>query len=126
MLNRTLLASCLVASCAFGAAALPTAAVAQVRVSIRTAPPPPRHEVMPAARRGYVWVPGYWNWNGRRHVWQQGVWVKERRGYLYNQPAWEERNGHWELRRGGWARGDADRDGVPNGADRRPNDPHRR
>ena len=126
MLNKTLLASSLAASLAFGGAIVPTAAHAQAAIYIRTAPPAPRHEVIPAPRRGYVWVNGYWNWNGHRHVWQPGVWVKERRGYLYNQPAWVERDGRWELRRGAWARGDADRDGVPNGADRRPNDPTRR
>ena len=126
MLNKTILASCLAASFAFGASTLPITATAAPVVYVQTAPPPMRHEVVPAARRGYVWVPGYWNWNGRRHVWQQGVWMKERRGYVYTQPAWAEHDGRWELRRGAWARGDADHDGVPNGADRRPNDPTRR
>ena len=126
MLNKTLLASCLAASCAFGAMTLPTAAVAQASVWIQTAPPAPRTEVVPAPRRGYVWVNGYWGWNGHRHVWHQGTWVRERRGYSYAQPAWVERDGRWEFKRGAWARGDADHDGVPNGADRRPNDPTRR
>ncbi len=126
MLNKTLLASSLAASLAFGAALVPTAATAQASIWISTAPPPPRQEVVPAPRRGYTWVNGYWNWNGRRHVWHPGVWVKERRGYAYSQPAWVEHDGRWEFRRGAWARGDADHDGVPNGADRRPNDPNRR
>ncbi len=126
MLNKTFLATCLAASVAIGTAAVHTTAAAQVSVSIRTAPPAPKYEAVPAPRRGYVWVPGYWNWNGHRHVWQSGVWVKERRGYSYVQPNWVERDGHWELHRGNWARGDADHDGVPNGADHRPNDPHRR
>ncbi len=125
MLNKTILFSCLAASLAFSAATLPTAAAAQANVWVQTAPPALRVEAVPAARRGYVWAPGYWNWNGRRYVWQRGVWMKERRGYSYNQPAWVEHEGRWELRRGAWARGDADRDGVPNGADRRPNDPGR-
>jgi len=95
-------------------------------VWIQTAPPAPRYEVVPAPRHGYVWVSGYWGWNGHRHVWHRGGWVKERRGYVYNQPAWVEHDGRWEFRRGAWARGDNDHDGVPNGADRRPNDPTRR
>ncbi|MDR7271691.1 hypothetical protein J2X20_004359 [Pelomonas saccharophila] len=125
MRKPTLLASCLAASFAFGAATLPSTTLAQTAVWIRTAPPPPRHEVVPAPRRGYVWVSGYWGWNGHRHVWHRGGWVKERHGYSYNQPTWVERDGRWEFRRGAWARGDADHDGVPNGADRRPNNPNR-
>ena len=114
------------------------AAAAPYGVSIDVAPPAPRVERMPAPRRGYVWTPGYWNWVGHRHVWVPGAWVRERRGYAYAQPQWVQRNGHWELQRGQWRRGDRDRDGipnrmdrdrdgdgVPNAVDRRPNDPRR-
>jgi hypothetical protein len=124
MRNNTILATCLAAGLAFGAAALPTTVSAQ-GVWIRTAPPAPRVEVVPAPRAGYVWAPGYWQWNGHRHVWHNGSWMRERRGYVYSAPAWVEHDGRWEFRRGAWARGDADHDGVPNGADRRPNDPNR-
>ncbi len=123
--KTTILASCLAASLAFGAATLPTTATAMASVWIQTAPPAPRDEVVPAPRAGYVWSPGYWNWNGHRHVWMKGTWIKERHGYSYNPPAWVEHDGRWEFRRGAWAHGDADHDGVPNGADRRPNDPDR-
>lgn len=86
------------------------------------APPPPRHEAVPRARRGQVWSPGYWDWRGRRYVWVPGTWVKARPGYRYREPHWVERDGHWELRRGGW---DRDGDGVPNRHDSRPNNPYR-
>ncbi len=102
-----------------------SAGAAQIGLSINVAPPPPRVEMVPAPRRGYVWTPGYWNWNGRRHVWVGGNWVRARRGYVYAQPQWMERDGHWVLRRGGWGRGDRDHDGVPNSVDRHPNDPRR-
>ena len=30
-----------------------------------TAPPAPRVEHEPPHRDGYVWAPGYWDWNGQ-------------------------------------------------------------
>lgn len=126
MRYTTLIASCLAAGLAFGAATLPSVATAQSTVWIQTAPPPLRQEVVPPPRHGYVWAPGYWEWNGGRHVWHRGAWMRERRGYVYAPPTWVEHDGRWEFRRGAWARGDADHDGVPNGVDRRPNDPNRR
>jgi hypothetical protein len=102
-----------------GAGSLPARA-ADVFVSV--SPPPLRAEVGPAARPGYQWSPGYWNWNGRRHVWVGGTWVRDRPGYVYHRPEWVARDGRWQMRRGGW---DRDGDGVPNRHDRRPNNPNR-
>ena len=56
---------------ALGAAAwtpLPSMAQNGFNLVINTAPPAPRFETVPAARHGYVWAPGYWNWDGRRHA----------------------------------------------------------
>jgi hypothetical protein len=96
-------------------------------VVVREAPPAPRHEVVPAARRGYVWAPGHWEWRHNRYQWVRGTWLRDRRGYVYNAPAWEERDGRWMMQRGGWARGHRDRDGdgVPNRVDDHPNNPNR-
>lgn len=120
----------LIIAIAIGAAsiaAVPLAAVAApAYVSIDVAPPPPRVEVVPAPRRGYLWTPGYWDYRSRRHVWVNGTYVRERRGYVYAQPAWVQRGGHYELDRGRWARGDRDHDGIPNRADRHPDNPNRR
>ena len=93
------------------AAVLPAQAFARDVVVVRTAPPPPRHEVVPAARHGYEWAPGYWNWNGHRYVW--------------HRPEWRQGDRGWEMVRGGWHRGDRDGDGVPNRVDRRPDNPNR-
>ncbi|UUZ54801.1 YXWGXW repeat-containing protein [Massilia sp. H-1] len=60
------------AAIALGAAALmPLSASAQIGVNlyVDTAPPAPRYESIPAPRSGYVWAPGFWNWEGNRHVW---------------------------------------------------------
>lgn len=118
---KKLLIATLMAS-AFGGVAVPASSAVIV---VREAPPAPRVERIPEARRGYVWAPGYWDWKKNRHVWVRGKWVRERKGYVYNAPAWEERDGRWHMRASNWARRDRDGDGVPNGIDQRPNNPRR-
>ena len=95
-------------------------------LAIRIAPPAPRHEFIPAARHGYEWAPGFWNWNGRKHVWTKGHWERARAGYAFHPVAWEQANGSWRLNRGGWIKGDRDHDGVPDRVDGHPNNPMRR
>lgn len=94
-----------IAALALSAAALlPEQAVAQVNLSINigTAPPPLRYEVIPAPRQGYIWAPGYWDWNGHDHVWRNGHWEHARSGYVYRRPEWREDHGKWKLNKGGW------------------------
>lgn len=117
------------------AAFAPAQAQAQGRtevIVVHKAPPAPMREVVPAARRGYEWVPGYWSWNGRRYVWERGHYEKVRVGYVYQRPEWRQDRKGWYLDRGGWvredhrmARRDRDGDGVPNRYDARPNNPNR-
>ena len=118
-------------------------------IVVHKAPPALRHEPMPAARRGFEWVPGYWDWNGRRYTWVSGHYEKIRPGYVYSRPEWRRDRNGWVLERGGWRHGervarvtrpgDRDRDGVPNRFDRdrdndgvvnrfdrAPNNPYRR
>jgi WXXGXW repeat (2 copies)/Thrombospondin type 3 repeat len=90
-----------------------TVPVLAADVVVHVAPPPLRAERVPPPRRGYVWVPGYWDWRGNRHIWIRGNWVQERPGYMYNRPAWVERDGRWHMQRGEWARGDRNHDGIP-------------
>lgn len=130
------------------AAFAPAQAQAQGRtevIVVHKAPPPLRHESIPAARRGHEWVPGYWSWNGRRYVWERGHYERVRAGYVYQQPVWRQDRNGWYLDRGGWIRADhrmarrdrdgdgirngrdrdRDGDGVPNRYDARPNNPNR-
>jgi hypothetical protein len=109
------------------AAFVPVQAVAQSQTTIivRAAPPALRHESVPAARRGYEWAPGYWDWNGRKFVWSAGHWERERHGHRYQRPEWRQGQNGWQMERGGWQRRDRDGDGVPNRSDSRPNDPQR-
>ncbi|MFC3461365.1 MULTISPECIES: hypothetical protein [Massilia] len=108
-------------------------------IIVKKAPPAPRHEVVPAARRGFEWVPGYWNWTGHRYTWVKGHYEKVRPGYVYQRAEWRRDRNGWYLEQGGWRHGDRtdrtdrfngprrdrDGDGVPNRVDARPNNPHR-
>jgi hypothetical protein len=81
-----------------------TPAHARTFVDIEVQPPPPRVIVVPAARPGYVWAPGYWRWNGRTHLWVDGIWLRERRGYHWVPSHWEERRGRYHFEEGHWER----------------------
>ncbi|HEY3732132.1 MAG TPA: YXWGXW repeat-containing protein [Steroidobacteraceae bacterium] len=102
MATRKLLLATL---CLTAAASLaPAVSSAGVNVDIDVAPPAPRVEVVPAARPGWVWAPGYWAWRGREHVWVGGRWVHERRGYHWVPDAWVARGPHYHYVRGHWER----------------------
>ncbi|MEO7065685.1 MAG: hypothetical protein ABI114_02140 [Rhodanobacter sp.] len=113
-MNNTTLKLALLATLGFASTAIiyapPVAAASRVSIGVSVgtpiAPPPPRYERVPHARRGYVWAPGYWNWNAhaQRHVWIGGNWVRARPGYRY-RPAYWMRHGHgWRFHGGYWRR----------------------
>jgi hypothetical protein len=87
-------------------AVLPTEqANAQARFDIRIGTPPPPPRVIEARpRAGYVYTPGYWQWNGRRHVWVDGRYVRERRGYRWDESRWDNDGDRYRFHRGGWVR----------------------
>lgn len=122
MMKKLLIAALVAGS--LGSVALPSTAAV---VIVREAPPPPRAERMPEARRGYTWVAGHWDYRNNHHQWVKGSWLRDRNGYVYHQPTWAEHDGKWQMSRGEWARGqrDNDGDGVKNRDDRRPNNPNR-
>jgi hypothetical protein len=97
----------------------PAAAQVEFNVNIASAPPPVRYETVPAPRAGYVWAPGHWQWDGRRHIWQAGHWEAVRPGYRYVQPRYERYyeggREHWRYHASRW---DRDGDGIPNRYDR--------
>jgi hypothetical protein len=78
----------------------PAPVAAEVWVGTPPPPPPPIVEVrppMPFVRA--VWVPGAWNWNGRRHVWHRGGWSQardDRRGWDDDDRGhrWGDRDDH--------------------------------
>jgi hypothetical protein len=95
------------------------------QVQMIPAPPAPRWERTPHARRGYIWSPGHWAWQGNRHEWVTGVWIAERPGYVYTAPSWSQRDGRWEMDQGQWRRHDRDHDGIPDRYDRNNNSARR-
>jgi hypothetical protein len=121
-MKKVLIASLLSAG-AIGAVSLPLPSAAAVDISVNIAPPAPRYEVVPGPRAGYVWVPGHWQWNGRRYYWTAGFWERGRPGYAFHRPEWVQRDGRWHYEARRW---DRDGDGVPDRRDSRPNDPTRR
>lgn len=80
-------------------------AFAAVGIDIRIAPPPPRVIVAPPPRPGFVWAPGYWRWDGRRHIWVDGRWLRARPGRHWVPEHWVARPGHYRFVPGHWARG---------------------
>ena len=130
MWKRNLLLASLVTA---SVGVIPMPASADTGIYVDIAPPAPRYEVTPAPRAGYIWVPGYWDWDSHRHVWHKGRWEHERAGYTYMPNRWEQRNGKWSLERGRWEhehvasnRRDSDHDGVPDRYDNHPDNPYRR
>lgn len=90
---------------ALGAAhAHDAAARTYVDVRISVAPPPPRVERV-IVRPGYVWVPGYWRWDGyaHHHVWVAGYCVRARAGYRYVPAHWVHEGPVWHFQAGHWA-----------------------
>jgi hypothetical protein len=102
MIKPTLYAYALLAISSAALAPVPALAQVDVSLVIGNAPPPPRFESIPQARPGYVWVPGYWNWNGRRHIWTSGHWEPERMGYQYRPSTWVREADGWRLEPGAW------------------------
>jgi len=78
MFTKKILVSALCAMGMIGAVTTPLTSVAQVGIQLNFGPPPPRYEVIPEPRSGYVWSGGHWQWSGNRHVWIAGNWQAER------------------------------------------------
>lgn len=100
-MKKSVLASLFMASVILTVSSAQSATV--VNVGIGIAPPPPRVEYRPSPRRGHIWIPGYWAWDGGRHVWVEGHWERARRGYHYVEPRWALVGNQWVFYPGYWA-----------------------
>lgn len=97
--RKTLLAAVLASSLA-----LPLAAGA-VDIYVDVAPPAPVYEQAPA-REGFVYTPGYYQWDeGRRnHTWVKGEYQAQRRGEHWVAHEWRQENGRYRFNEGRWER----------------------
>jgi hypothetical protein len=100
--GKAFIAGLLIAGSALVAPAIVSAGVV---VDVDIAPPAPQVEVVPAARAGFVWAPGYWDYRAGAHVWVGGRWIPERRGWHWVPDHWEQRGPHWHHVVGVWVRG---------------------
>jgi hypothetical protein len=73
-------------------------------VEVDVAPPPPPAVEIPPPRAGFVWAPGYYNWNGHQHVWVEGRFIAGRPGYHWAPDHWEQHNGRYRFAKGHWER----------------------
>lgn len=58
-----------------------------------------------AARAGFYWVKGRWDWKDKKWAWQEGRWEKEQTGKHWRDARWEQKGDHWEFADGGWEDG---------------------
>ena len=82
----------------------PAVSFASGYVEVEVAPPPPREEVIPAARVGYVWAPGYWEWRGNEHIWVSGHYIRERHGHHWIAAHWNHEGERYRFEVGHWDR----------------------
>ncbi|HWD87064.1 MAG TPA: YXWGXW repeat-containing protein [Mucilaginibacter sp.] len=79
---------------------------AQVSVQVNIAPPAiPEYTQPPCPEDGYLWEPGYWNWdpNANDYYWVPGVWVAPpSSGLLWTPPYWDFVNGVYAFHAGYW------------------------
>lgn len=73
-------------------------------ITVRKAPPSPRRETRYASPgRGYVWVDGYYMWNGRDFVWVRGRWIQPRySGKRWVSGKWKKKGDKWVWSPGKW------------------------
>ena len=65
-------------------------------------PPPPPREEREAARAGFVWIPGRWDWKAKNWVWLPGRFEAERPGKRWRAAGWEQRDGAYVVVEGDW------------------------
>jgi hypothetical protein len=80
----------------------PVASHAQTVIHI--APPAPIVENPgPPPEEGFVWINGYYRWDGDHYTWVTGHWMQApHSGAHWVAHHWEERDGNWVLVEGHW------------------------
>lgn len=73
-------------------------------VYVMRGPPAEVVEVIPASPGpDYVWVRGYYRWEGNEYRWERGRWAVAPAGYHAWVPgAWRQHEGRWYFVEGHW------------------------
>ena len=80
--------------------------------TVSSMPPEPLYEQMTGSPGvGFVWIDGYWHWNGYEWVWVGGRWEHEQVGYVYVQPYYDYSGGTYVYTPGYWT----SHDRIPTG-----------
>jgi len=86
--------------------ATPAPSSAQISVGVRVgiAPPPlPEYEQPDCPGDGYIWTPGYWDWDGTEYYWVPGTWVEAPEvGDLWTPGYWGWDDGGYYFNQGYW------------------------
>lgn len=84
--------------------AVPAAAWSQT-IYVTIAPPPlPVYVQPPIPSDGYLWSPGYWEYDAGDYYWVPGTWVRPPAvGLLWTPGYWAWNNGFYVFNRGYWA-----------------------
>jgi len=87
-----------------GAFVAPAQAQVAVEITAGIAPPPlPVYDQPPIPGPGYVWVPGYWAWNGDEYYWTPGYWATPPAvGLYWTPPYWAFVDGSYDFYPGYW------------------------
>jgi WXXGXW repeat (2 copies) len=71
---------------------------------VGSAAPEPLYEQMSASPGyGFVWIDGYWHWNGYEWVWVRGRWTRQQEGYVYVQPYYDYSGSQYVYQPGYWS-----------------------
>jgi WXXGXW repeat (2 copies) len=70
---------------------VPTASSAQIGIYVSFGPPAiPVYDQPICPGDGYIWIPGYWAWDGSEYYWVPGTWVLPPEvGFLWTPGYWE-------------------------------------
>jgi WXXGXW repeat (2 copies) len=76
----------------------------RVAITAKIAPPLlPVYAQPPIPGPGYLWIPGYWAWDGQEYYWTPGYWsMPPTVGFYWTPPYWGWLNGAYVFNAGYW------------------------
>jgi hypothetical protein len=88
-----------------GSLIAPARAQVAVAISAGVAPPLlPVYAQPPIPGPGYLWIPGYWAWDGQEYYWVPGYWaMPPAADLLWTPPYWAWNDGAYDFYPGYWA-----------------------